>query len=101
MLLSTADPMASHFSCLRPETSWSRTARSFLFLSSFWRSFSAASPPPATRAANASRVSPGTERDFVTGSRKTVTASWSSSRSLSAFSIPFDPAEASHSGGSR
>ena len=101
MLLSTADPMASHFSCLRPATSCSRTARSACFFSSFWRAFSAASPPPATRVANASRVSPGVETVFVTGSRKTVTASWSSSRSLSAFSIPLAPADASHAGRSR
>ena len=44
-----------------------------------------------SRAANASRVSPGREAAFVTGSRKTATASLSSSRSLSAFSIPFAP----------
>ena len=102
MFLSTADPMASHFSCLRPATSCSRTARSARFFSSFWRSF--------VRRVARRRATPGREglarlsrreTAFVTGSRKTVTASWSSSRSRSAFSIPFAPAEASQAGGSR
>ena len=94
-------PMATHFSCLRPATSCSRTARSARFFSSFWRSLSAASPPVPIRAAKASRVSPGFDANFVTGSRKTVTASLSSSRSRSAFSTPFAPEAASQPGRSR
>ena len=53
------------------------------------------------RAAKASRVSPGFDANFVTGSRKTVTVSLSSSLSRNAFSMPFTPEEASQPGGSR
>jgi len=89
MLLSTAVPMrATSPACGRD--SCSRTARSAFFLSSFCRSFS---PRPRRRQsarrtlARLARV----DADFVIGSRRTFTASWSSSRSRRAFSIPLAP----------